>query len=342
VLGEGWFQQIMPGRYGISVFYLLETYRHTVVIRFSDTDVVKFDMNLEPAYSEGLPFEHSMLPEVVFKPAGQTQGTLEALDYDSEVSVFGDVVMGYSGTDVGIYNPVRFRYTRPDGTVYIIHTQNGIESMTDQYGHTVTYDDNGIHNSSASITFDRDPGESRIKKINGPGGHGVEYSYDENGTLTQVVKTGSESLFDRMMGNYSYKYGVTGKRVLKEIKAPDGTVLGSFVYDSRGRMTGLIDGNGREVVYGYNVPSHTQVMTDRRGNETVYEYDHKGNVTRKEDPLGNVTAWTYDDNGYADSEILTDRNGETVSHKTYENDERGNRLFEHVHLTSEGKVLTTG
>ncbi|MCP4105311.1 MAG: hypothetical protein GY749_07225, partial [Desulfobacteraceae bacterium] len=113
VLGEGWFQQIMPGRYGIPVFYLLETYRHVVVIRFSDTDVVKFDMNLEPAYSEGLPFEHSMLPEVVFKPAGQTQGTLEAPDYDTEVSVFGDVVMGYSGTDVGIYNQVRFRYTRP-------------------------------------------------------------------------------------------------------------------------------------------------------------------------------------------------------------------------------------
>ncbi|MCP4109051.1 MAG: hypothetical protein GY749_26575, partial [Desulfobacteraceae bacterium] len=154
-------------------------------------------------------------------------------------------------------------------------------------------------------------------------------------------KTGSESLFDRMMGNYSYKYGVTGKRVMEEIKAPDGTVLGSFIYDSKGRMTGLIDGNGREVIYGYNVPSHTQVMTDRRGYETVYEYDYKGNVTSKEDPMGNVTAWTYDDNGYADSEILTDRNGETVSHKTFGNDDRGNKLSEDVHLTSEGKVLTT-
>ncbi|MCP4017148.1 MAG: PKD domain-containing protein, partial [Delftia sp.] len=235
VLGEGWFQQIMPGRFGIPVYYLLEAQRHVVAIRFSDTDVMKFDMTLKPAYSEGLPFEHSTLPVVSFEAVGQTQGTLEALDYDTEVSVFGDVVMGYSGTDACIYNPVRFRYTRPDGTVYVIHTENGIESVTDQYGHTVTYNDNGIYNSSgASITFDRDPGESRIKKINGPGGHGVEYSYDENGTLTQVVKTGSESLFDRMMGNYSYKYGVTGKRVMEEIKAPDGTVLGSFIYDSKG------------------------------------------------------------------------------------------------------------
>ncbi|MCP4111829.1 MAG: hypothetical protein GY749_40935, partial [Desulfobacteraceae bacterium] len=155
-------------------------------------------------------------------------------------------------------------------------------------------------------------------------------------------KTGSESLFDRMMGNYSYKYGVTGKRVMEEIKAPDGTVLGSFIYDSKGRMTGLIDGNGREVIYGYNVPSHTQVMTDRRGYETVYEYDYKGNVTSKEDPTGNVTEWTYDDNDYKDSEKLTDRNGEVLSYKTYENDDRGNKLFENVHLTSEGKELTTG
>ncbi|MCP4107562.1 MAG: PKD domain-containing protein, partial [Desulfobacteraceae bacterium] len=343
VLGEGWTQQMGPGRFGIPVYYLLETQRHVVAIRFSDTDVMKFDMTVEPAYSEGLPFEHSTPPVVTFKALDQTQGTLEALGYDSEVTVYDNVIMGYSGSNIDIYNPVRFRYTRPDGTVYVIHTENGIESITDQYGRTVTYDDDGIYNSSgASITFDRDPGDSRIKRVDGPNGRGIEYSYDENGTLSQVVMTGSESLFDRMMGNYGYKFGMNGKRVLEEIKAPDGTVLGSFIYDSRGRMTGLIDGNGREVIYGYNVPSHTQVMTDRRGYETVYEYDYKGNVTGKEDPMGNVTEWTYDDNGYADSEILTDINGETVSHKTFENDDRGNKLFENVHLTSEGKELTTG
>ncbi|MCP4350673.1 MAG: PKD domain-containing protein, partial [Desulfobacterales bacterium] len=343
VLGEGWTQQMGPGRFGIPVYYLLETQRHVVAIRFSDTDVMKFDMTVEPAYSEGLPFEHSTPPVVTFRALDQTQGTLEALGYDSEITVYDDVIMGYSGSGISIYNPVRFRYTRPDGTVYVIHTENGIESMTDQYGRTVTYDDDGIYNSSgASITFDRDPGDSRIKRVDGPNGRGIEYSYDENGTLSQVVMTGSESLFDRMMGNYGYKFGMNGKRVLEEIKAPDGTILGSFVYDSKGRMTGLIDGNGREVIYGYNVPSHTQVITDRRGYETVYEYDYKGNVTGKEDPVGNVTGWTYDDNGYTDSEKLTDKNGETLSHKTYENDDRGNKLFEHVHLTSEGKVLTTG
>ena len=42
------------------------------------------------------------------------------------------------------------------------------------------------------------------------------------------------------------------------------------------------------------------------------------------------------------SEILTDADGNVLSHKTYDYDANGNRLFEHVHMQSVGRILTTG
>jgi YD repeat-containing protein len=52
----------------------------------------------------------------------------------------------------------------------------------------------------------------------------------------------------------------------------------------------LIDADGNRVLYGYDLDSHTQEITDRNGNTTVYEYDGRGNVTSKTDPLGHTTA----------------------------------------------------
>ncbi|GBC62154.1 hypothetical protein DENIS_3117 [Desulfonema ishimotonii] len=97
----------------------------------------------------------------------------------------------------------------------------------------------------------------------------------------------------RYLGNYACQEGMAEKPVLKEIRAPDGTVLGTFEYDSQDRVIGMLDADGNRVLYGYDLPNHTQTVTDRRDNPTGYEYDNRGNVTKKTDADGNVTGWAF-------------------------------------------------
>lgn len=291
IIGEGWMQNPGSDSRGLPLYTLAQSQRHLIVIRFSDTDVVRFEPEIKPAYSTVWPFETIDI-SVAFSPATGTQGTLRTVETSDRVRYSGGILTTYDGD---IYNPTRFEYTRPDGTVYVI-SENGIESMTDVNGNTVTYGENGItHSSGAGIGFERDT-TGRIKTVTGPHGRKTEYHYDENGVLERVIQPGGESFQERMLANYAYQ--ATGERpLIKEIKAPDVTVLGKFEYDSSGRVKYLYDGEENRVLYGYDVENHEQEMTDRRGNVTKYEYDGKGNVTKKTDPLDNVTTWAYDDDG---------------------------------------------
>jgi len=332
VMGEGWTQvRGSTGHMGLLTTHtLMPMERRVVAVRFSDTDVLRFEMDVTPNPSRGLPFEHNP-PRVVFRPLDGTQGTLRPLDVEDEVSVNDGLIMGHRGTDIFVYNPGRFELTRPDGTVYVISTGTGIERMTDSHGHTVDYDEGGVHHTSrdengevrtASIGFERDD-TGRIRRITGPDGRETEYHYDENGMLEKVIQVGEGSPTDRMLSNYAYAHGAADRPLIKEIKAPDGTVLGSFEYDTAGRMVAMTDGGNNRILYGFDVPNHRQDMKDRRGNITRYEYDGEGNVTRREDPLGNVTVWAYDDDGNKLSE--TNPSGHTTEW-TY--DDRGNMLTE--------------
>ena len=286
------------------------------MIRLSDTDVVRFKPEVSPDSSIIYPFE-MISTKVRFSPAEGTQGSLKALGVGSEVRYANGLL---TTPDSDVYSPARFEYTRPDGTVYVISTENGIESMTDAGGNTVTYEENGItHSSGAGIGFERDT-SGKIRTVTDSYGRKTEYVYDGNGMLTQVRQLGGESGFGQMLSNYAYKNGIADRPVIKEIKAPDGTVLGTFEYDTGGRMK---DAGGKRIIYGFDLPNHKQNVTDRRGHVTKYEYDGEGNVTRKEDPLGNVTVWAYDDDGNKVSE--TNPLGHTTAW-TY--DGNGNMLTE--------------
>ncbi len=320
IIGEGWTQNSGAGLWGMPVHTLAPSQRHLIVIRFSDDDVVRFEPEVSPDSSIIYPFE-MISTKVRFSPADGTQGTLKALGVGSEVR-YGSGLL--TTPDGDVYSPARFEYTRPDGTVYVISTEKGIESMTDVSGNTVIYGENGItHSSGAGIGFERDT-SGRIRTVTDEYGRKTEYHYDENGMLTQVTQSDDQSGFAQMLSNCSYSAGTSGSPpVIKEIKAPDGTVLGTFEYDARGRMTGMTDAQGQRIVYGFDVPNHKQEVKDRREHVTKYEYDGEGNVTRKEDPLGNVTAWTYDDDGNKISE--TNALGHVT---TWTYDENGNMLTE--------------
>ncbi|MDH4318147.1 MAG: hypothetical protein OEV64_07130, partial [Desulfobulbaceae bacterium] len=126
---------------------------------------------------------------------------------------------------VDLYNPTRFEITLKEGTKYIVSTSKGLESMTDVYGHTISYTENSItHSDGGSITFERGEG-NRIEWITDIFGRKIEYIYGEDGMLEKVIRHGNDPVAIGMAYNYT---GLDDKITLKEIKAPDGTVLGSF------------------------------------------------------------------------------------------------------------------
>jgi len=316
-LGYNWGQE--AGGSMFTTYYLIEKQRHDLVVRLPDDETLKFRMDVTPKSSLLYPIENHSTLTVNYKALGDTQATVEALDASSHVMLVENSLRIW-GTD--LYEPTRFRITLKDGTQYIVSTTKGLESMIDVYGNSVSYSENGIsHSSGASISFERGT-DNRIEKITDQLGRTIEYYYDADGMLEKVIQKGTEPLAMRTISNLAYASAGFEQPVLKTIKAPDGTELGSFEYTD-GKVTALIDADGNRIIYGYDLDNHTQEITDRLGNTTVYEYDSSGNVTRKSDPLGYVTEWTYDDNGNKLTE--TDPLDHT---STYTYDENNNQLTE--------------
>jgi YD repeat-containing protein len=274
-----------------ATYYLIEKYRHQLVVRLPDDQLLKFRMDVNPKSSLVYPIEGQMPLTVSWLPDELTGATLEALNAETILRLTGSYLREYADD---LYNPTRFRITLPEGTKYVVRMGAGLESMTDVYGHTITYQNNSIrHSSGATVSFQRDT-ENRINRVTGPQGQQLVYHYDENGMLEKVMQEGPEPPYTRTLALLGSEFRMTfGKPSLKEIMAPDGTVLGSIEYVD-GRMTALIDADGNKMIYGYDINNLSQEITDRNGNTTNYTFDVKGNVTSKTDPLGNVTHWTYD------------------------------------------------
>lgn len=305
-LAGGWGQ--MQGGGTFATYYLIEKYRHQLVVRLPDDQLLKFRMDVNPKSSMVYPIEGQMPLTVSWLPDALTGATLEPLNAETILRLTGSYLREYADD---LYRPTRFRITLPEGTRYVVSMSRGLESMTDVYGHTITYGTGSIsHSSGASISFQRDT-ENRINRVTGPQGQEIVYHYDENGMLQKVMQEGPEPPYTRTLAMLSSEFRTTfGKPSLRQIMAPDGTVLGSIEYVD-GRMTALIDADGNKMIYGYDINNLSQAITDRNGNTTDYTFDVKGNVTSKTDPLGNVARWSYDVNNNKLSE--TDPLGNTTS-----------------------------
>ncbi|MCP4689912.1 MAG: hypothetical protein GY859_17810, partial [Desulfobacterales bacterium] len=179
-LSGGWGQEVIGGY--LSTYVLLEMRRHVVVLRLPDDEVLKFKMNVTPKTSLGIPISGHKPLYVHYTPMPGTTGSLQALGFDPNVLLVGSELREWGANP---YTPTRFRYTRPDGAVLII-SNNGLESVTDVYGHKLTYNNTGVHHSSgASIEFTRGA-ENRIELITGPYGRQIEYQYSDEGMLERV------------------------------------------------------------------------------------------------------------------------------------------------------------
>ncbi|MGF1498799.1 MAG: tandem-95 repeat protein [Elainellaceae cyanobacterium] len=213
------------------------------------------------------------------------------------------------------YNPNEYRLTTKENLTYTYDQFDGLQSITDLNGNTLTYSDDGIFSSTGeAVVFNRDE-QDRITSIVDPAGNSILYGYDDNGDLISVTN---------QAGNVTqYVYDPNNPHYLIEEIDPLGRSSVRTEYDDQGRVSRIIDGDGNalELDIEFGAGGDRQLITDPLGNTTILFYDQQGNITQEIDAEGGITQYTYDDDNNLTS--VTDPRGFTT---TYTYDDRGNLL----------------
>jgi RHS repeat-associated protein len=281
--GLAWQGTVSPGFFAT---YCLTSQKPPVVtLTLPDGRVLDFQMTLTPACQPFAPIDFA---HVSYAPVGTTLGTLVPAS-GADVYVFaswpGPAEL-YDAADFSLFDPSLYRYTSPDGRVFLVHDTQGLKSVTDLSGNSLTVSPNGItHSSGKGITFTRDD-SGRIAAITDPSGETLLYGYDGNGDL--------ESHTDRESNTTRLGYHLEFPHHLVSIEDPLGRRPIRNEYDDDGRLVRHLDAFGKTIEYAHQLGVRREIVTDRNLKQRVLDYDERGNVLQETDPLGKVVLRTYD------------------------------------------------
>jgi len=304
---EGVQEVVDFGGTDMLAYTLKPTKRKIITLRLPGDELLAFEAKADP---EAQVASAVRFPSLVFEALYGAQGTLEVEGYNrAEVtSLLGASELMKDDYSFEYFEPTLFRYTTNEGTVFIIDEQDGLKSITDRNGNSLTITADGIeHSNGLDIKFNRDV-KGRINSIEDPAGNSVAYGYDAEGRLRTFTNRESETT-EFLYENVDYPYYLT------KILDPKGNSAIRTEYDEDGRVISQVDAKGNEIKLTHDVVNFTEQVENRLGKVTTYHYDENGNVTQKTDPLGHSTYYTYDDN---DNELtVTDHLGNTTT-RTYD------------------------
>lgn len=253
-----------------------------VTVTLPTGDVERFEVGASPSCNT-----YQVIKDVTldFKPKGDTQSSLKALD--DSTARYANGTLLETGTFSSPVDPERYLLTTQAGYAYTLNQDFGIEKVVDPNGHTLRYTNDGIfHSSGKAVTFQRDS-NGRIKTITTPKGDQLTYLYDGDNNLV----TSADAL-----GNAT-EYTYNGNHGLLDIIDPLGRTLVRNIYNENGRLIAQEDSDRNRTYFNHDVEGRQSVVTDRRGNTTLYYYDDRGNVTTKVDAAGQTWQYTYDERG---------------------------------------------
>ncbi len=277
--------------FGAAGTYCLDSsLTRSVTVTLGDNRVFRFDPVLSPECQYFLPIESVLVNFTNRSTRAGTQGRLEIIgDNHPNTDGFIGTVNLINIQDFSYFNPTLFKLTTLEGEEYVIDELEGLKSMTDRNGNTLTIATNGIiHSSGQSISFVRDP-EGRIQEIIDPAGKKLFYGYNVAGSLA--------SFTDRVTNTTAFAYtNAAFPYYLTGITDPRGVQAIRNQYDDSGRLVRQIDASGHTNVFTHEMLFNREIICDRLGNLTVHEYDANGNVVRTTDALNNVTRYEYDAN----------------------------------------------
>jgi len=313
-LGDNWTETSTGGAFPNYCIQAVKA--HVVTVNFSDGTTYTFQPALNPQCQHLVPIQDQPIA-MTFTPTGITppnvtlavRGGIQPL---VEGSVPGPVTLVDPNT-LGSFDPDLYQLTLPDGRVFVLSKQLGLQSMTDLNGNKLTVTPAGItHSSGKSVAFQRD-GFGRITKVTDPAGNSIQYAYNGTGDLTGVTDRGNNiTTF-----TYDTNHG------LLTIVDPAGVQPIKNVYDNSGRLIQHIDAFGKVINYTNNLAAQQEIVTDRLGNVTANYYDANGNILKVTDAAGGNTVRTYDSR----NNLLTETNPLNET-RTYTYDANNNRLTE--------------
>jgi RHS repeat-associated protein len=136
----------------------------------------------------------------------------------------------------------------------------------------------------------------------------VEFGYDEDGDLTEVINSSGRPLrftydmqgritswTDRNDSTYRYVYDAAG-RVVQTV-GPSGMLSSTFVYDTTNRMTRYTDSTGATTVYQLDERLQIVAETDPLGHTTRYVFDARDRILEQTDALGRAVRFERDERG---------------------------------------------
>jgi len=188
-----------------------------------------------------------------------------------------------------------------------------IDVMTDESGRTLDHDYDETH--------------GRLQNITDPADNYVQYDYDSFGNRIQDYAFGKDDVMRRYQ-RFDYQGDSTpehtpGKlwKVINRNHNNTADVEIIYGYDNMGNLQSLVDANGKETTYGYDLFNRLATVTQPGSVVTQYGYDSHGNLTSVLNAKGQETVYTYDDMGRL---LATDSPDTGITSQTY--DEAGNLL----------------
>jgi YD repeat-containing protein len=261
-----------------------------VTLTFPDGRVQEFEVRLTPQCQAFQPMESA---RVSFAPVGPTLGRLELLG-SSDVLLAGSWPgpMQLFGEGYKLFDPAAYRYTAPDGQVFVVSRTAGLQSLTDRAGNVLTMSPAGITSthplvpgSTLGLAFTRDA-QGRITRVTDPDGRSLVYAYDTAGDLVSVT--------DREGAVTAFTYEEELPHHLRDILDPLGRRPIRNEYFEDGRLKSHTDAFGNVISYQHDVLGRQEIVTDRTGAQRVLEYDERGNVVHETDPQGRIVVRTFD------------------------------------------------
>ena len=229
-----------------------------------------------------------------FAPVGPTLGQLELVG-SADVEVVGSwpgpVQLFNSG--YSLFDPALYRYTCPDGQVFVVDKTAGLKSLTDRAGNVLD-DDAGRDHVVASAGAGLDA-RDRLRARR-PGADHADHGPAGPEPRLRLRRERRSRVRDRPRGEHATSFGYLDDPAhhLETIDDPLGRTPIRNDYFADGRLKSHTDAFGNTIEYQHDVLGRQEIVTDRTGAQRVLEYDERGNVLRETDPLGRVVVRTFD------------------------------------------------
>lgn len=184
------------------------------------------------------------------------------------------IVTTYDYDNVGNLTAIHL----PEGRniTYTYTVTNLVEKIEDDLGNYMKY----FYDTEGNKTREevRDNSDTLEKYL--------DYVYDSNNRLEQINHPGSVT--------DQFTYDNNGNLTEKEDRNNKTT---SYAYDALNRLSSVTQPGAVITVYGYDAHNNLTVVTDAENHETTYVYDDLGRVIQTVSPDAGTTTYKYDEAG---------------------------------------------